>query len=112
MAAYCASKFAIIGLTQSLAHELAYYNITVNAICPGLTDTHRVNYKERALASKEGITPEEFYQRFLLQSSRANPMGRVATPEDVAVVAGFLASAEAGYLTGQSINVSGGRVMH
>ena len=111
-AAYCASKFAIIGLTQSLAHELAPHSITVNAVCPGTVDTRRVNYMERALATKEGITPEEFRERVLVERAKAIPLGRVATTEDVATVVGFLSSPEAGYLTGQSVNVNGGEIMY
>ena len=111
LAAYSASKFAIIGLTQSLAHELAPYKITVNAICPGVTDTHRLNYSERALAEKKGITVEELREQILAKRAETIPLKRVATPEDVAMVAGFLASPEASYLTGQSINVCGGEIM-
>jgi len=112
MAAYCASKFGIIGLTQSLALDLAPYQITVNAICPGVTDTHRVNYRERLLAEKQGIREDELREQRLRERAEKIPLGRVALPEDVASVAGFLASEEAGYITGQSINVSGGTVMH
>ncbi len=106
--AYSASKFGIIGLTQSLAHELSPYNITVNAICPGVTDTHRVSYRERALAKEEGITVDEFRNRTLSQRAKNIPLGRVATPEDVASVAEFLASKEASYITGQYLSVDGG----
>ncbi len=112
MAAYCASKFGIIGLTQSLALDLAPYQITVNAICPGPTDTHRVNYMERLLAEKQGIPEDELREQRLQERARKIPLGRVAVPDDVAAVAAFLASEEAGYITGQSINVSGGSIMH
>jgi NAD(P)-dependent dehydrogenase (short-subunit alcohol dehydrogenase family) len=112
MAAYCASKFGIIGLTQSLALDLAPYQITVNAICPGSTDTHRVNYRERLLAEKQGIPEDELREQRLQERARKIPLGRAAVPDDIAAVAAFLASEEAGYITGQSINVSGGSTMH
>ncbi|MFC1917220.1 SDR family NAD(P)-dependent oxidoreductase [Chloroflexota bacterium] len=111
MAAYCTSKFGGIGFTQSLAHELAPYNITVNAVCPGVTDTHRFSFKERDMAEKEGITLEEMQKRTLTLAGANIPLGRVAESEDVAAVITFLASPEASYLTGISINVAGGEVM-
>ena len=111
MSAYCASKFGIIGLTQSLAQELAPHGITVNAICPGPVDTHRVSHGDRETAMKEGKTIDEVRNQIIIERAKKIPLGRVATPEDVAVVAGFLASSRAGYFTGQSINVTGGAFM-
>jgi NAD(P)-dependent dehydrogenase (short-subunit alcohol dehydrogenase family) len=109
-AAYCASKFALVGFTQALAQELAVYKINVNAICPGLVDTERVDYIAAALAP-EGQSGEE--QRVLMLRERANrvPMGRVAEADDIAKMAAFLASSESDYMTGLSISVSGGSEM-
>jgi len=108
-AAYCASKFGIIGLTQSLAMEFARDGIRVNALCPGvvwtaLWDEQHVGDYGR----KRSMAPEEV--RPYLESKI--PMGRLCTPEDVAETAVFLASDAASYITGQAINISGGSVMH
>ena len=108
-AAYCASKFGIIGLTQSLAMEFARDGIRVNALCPGvvwtaLWDEQHVGDYGR----KRSMAPEEV--RPYLESKV--PMGRLCTPEDVAGTAVFLASDAASYITGQAINISGGSVMH
>jgi NAD(P)-dependent dehydrogenase (short-subunit alcohol dehydrogenase family) len=108
-AAYCASKFGIIGLTQSLALEFAREGVRVNALCPGVVwtglwdDQHVGDY-----GRKRGMKPEEV--RPYLESKV--PMGRLCTPEDVAQTAVFLASDAASYITGQAINVSGGNIMH
>ena len=76
-AAYCASKFALIGFTQSLALELAPHGINVNAICPGLVDTERISGIAAALAS-EGETAEEYRARMFAERAKAIPLGRVA----------------------------------
>ena len=109
-AAYCASKFALIGFTQSLALELAPHRINVNAICPGLVDTERIAGIAAALAP-EGQTADEYRARMIEERSREIPLGRAALGTDVAVVAAFLASAESDYLTGLSIPVAGGSLM-
>jgi len=110
-AAYCASKFAVIGFTQSLALELAEYRIMVNAICPGLVDTERVDYIAAA-AAPEGQSAIE-YRADMVRDRAANvPLGRLAVAADIAKTAAFLASSESDYLTGQSINVAGGYEMH
>ena len=109
-AAYCASKFALIGFTQSLALELAPYRINVNAICPGLVDTERVSYIAEALAP-EGESPEEYRAQMVRERALENPLGRLAQGSDVARMAAFLASSESDYLTGLSMRVSGGSVM-
>ena len=110
-AAYCASKFAVIGFTQSLALELAEYRIMVNAICPGLVDTERVDYIAAAMAP-EGQSAIE-YRADMVRDRAANvPLGRLAVAADIAKTAAFLASSESDYLTGQSINVAGGYEMH
>jgi 3-oxoacyl-[acyl-carrier protein] reductase/meso-butanediol dehydrogenase/(S,S)-butanediol dehydrogenase/diacetyl reductase len=108
--AYCASKFAIVGLTQALAHELGPHGVTVNAICPGLTDTERLAGMASGLRP-EGTSVEAYRQELVEQNVAITPLGRIAQPEDVARTAVFLASDEAGFLTGQSVSVSGGAWM-
>lgn len=107
--AYAASKFGGIGLTQSLALELAEEGIRVNAICPGnlLDSPLWVNSLYGQYAKRWGITEEEVRQRYIDQV----PMKRGCTYEDVANVMVFLASDESSYMTGQAINVTGGQEM-
>jgi NAD(P)-dependent dehydrogenase (short-subunit alcohol dehydrogenase family) len=109
-AAYCASKFALIGFTQSLAQELAAHHINVNAICPGLVDTERVDYIAAALAL-EGHSAQEHRALMIRERNTRVPLGRVAVGDDIAKTAAFLASSESDYLTGLSISVSGGAEM-
>ena len=110
-AAYCASKFAVIGLTQALALEVAPHRITVNAICPGLVDTERVDYMAEALAP-EGISGADYRPQLVQEWETTVPLGRVAQGTDIARMAAHLASSESDYLTGLAINVAGGMVMH
>ncbi len=107
-AAYCASKFGIIGLTQSLAVEFAGDGIRVNALCPGVVFTPLWDGMIADYAKKRNMKTEEV--KGYLESKV--PMGRLCSPKDVANAAVFLASDEAGFITGQSINISGGIVMH
>ena len=109
-AAYCSSKFALIGFTQSLAQQLGPHNINVNAICPGLVDTERTDFIAAALAP-EGESAEEHRAMMIRERSTTIPMGRVAVGDDIARTAVFLASSEADYMTGLSISVSGGADM-
>lgn len=109
-AAYCASKFAVRGFTQSLALELAPYQINVNAICPSLIETERVDDMAAVLAP-EGVSAAAYRQQMMTRVSEGNPLGRVGQPADVAQLAAFLASSESDYLTGLSINVAGGSHM-
>ena len=109
-AAYCASKFALIGFTQSLAQELGEHKINVNAICPGLVDTERTDFIAAALAP-EGQSAEEHRVLMIRERSETIPLGRVAAGEDIARTAAFLASSESDYLTGLSISVAGGSEM-
>ena len=108
--AYAASKFGGIGLTQSLALELAEYNVRVNAICPGnlLDSPLWVDSLYDQYAKRWGISKEEVRARYLAQV----PLGRGCVYEDVANVMVFLASDESSYMTGQAINVTGGQEMH
>jgi sorbitol-6-phosphate 2-dehydrogenase len=107
--AYAASKFGGIGLTQSIALDLADYNIRVNAICPGnlLDSPLWVNSLYDQYAKKWGITKEEVRQKYIDQV----PMKRGCTYDDVANVLVFLASDQSSYMTGQAINVTGGQEM-
>ncbi len=109
LAAYCASKFGLVGFTQALAMELAPAGITVNTICPGPMDTERVDYFGRR---EDGSYDETRRVERVRRLAAEVPLGRLATPEDVAEVAAFLAMDAAEYITGQAINVAGGVIMH
>jgi 3-oxoacyl-[acyl-carrier protein] reductase/meso-butanediol dehydrogenase/(S,S)-butanediol dehydrogenase/diacetyl reductase len=109
LAAYCASKFGVIGLTQALAMELAPHGVTVNAICPGSADTDRLDFLGRR---PDGTYDPALRAQAIADRAAQIPLGRVATAEDVAELAAFLASGAAAYVTGQAINVAGGAIMH
>jgi NAD(P)-dependent dehydrogenase (short-subunit alcohol dehydrogenase family) len=111
-AAYSASKFAVLGLTQASALDLAPYGITVNAVCPGPINTDRLSYWERAQAEEADMPLEEFRARIVKEAGQATPLGRIAESEDVANLVGFLASEEACFITGQAYNVNGGLLFH
>jgi NAD(P)-dependent dehydrogenase (short-subunit alcohol dehydrogenase family) len=111
-AAYAASKFALFGLTQAAALDLAPYAITVNAVCPGPINTNRLSYWERARAEEQGMPLEELRAQIVEGLGRATPLGRIAEPEDVANMVVFLASDEASFITGQGYNVNGGLFFH
>lgn len=106
-AAYCASKFGIIGLTQSLAQEFAAQGIRINALCPGVVFTPLWDEQLEDYARKRHIKPEDV-KVYLTEKI---PLGRLCTPQDVAQAAVFLASDQAAYMTGQAINISGGSIM-
>ena len=108
--AYVASKFALVGLTQTLALELAPYKVNVNAICPGLVDTERLHFMADALRPP-GVSAEDYRRQMLDERARDVPLGRAAVADDVARTAAFLASAESDYLTGLAISVTGGGLM-
>ena len=107
-AAYAASKGAVISMTLIAAHQLARYDINVNAICPGSTITAMSTATMEQRAAERGISVAE------LQAQRAAniPIGRANQPEDIAAMAAFLAGPGARNITGQTINVDGGLVMH
>jgi len=107
--AYAASKFGGIGLTQSIALDLAEFGIRVNAICPGnlLDSPLWVDSLYKQYAQKWGISEAEVKQRYIDQV----PMKRGCTYEDVCNVVVFLASDQSSYMTGQAINVTGGQEM-
>jgi meso-butanediol dehydrogenase / (S,S)-butanediol dehydrogenase / diacetyl reductase len=105
---YAASKFGVIGITQSLAKELASDNITVNAFCPGIIETDMWAYNDAAWGKLLGnYKPGELMQEWV----RNIPMKRAGRAEDVAGLVAFLASDDAAYITGQTINVDGGLIM-
>jgi meso-butanediol dehydrogenase/(S,S)-butanediol dehydrogenase/diacetyl reductase len=105
---YCASKFAIIGFTQSLAHEMGPSNVTVNAVCPGEVKTAMWTEHLNPLlaAGGYGATPEEAWEGWL---KREVPLGRPQTAEDIGEAVVFLCRAD--NITGEALNVTGGSVM-
>jgi NAD(P)-dependent dehydrogenase (short-subunit alcohol dehydrogenase family) len=102
--AYCTAKTGLIGFTRSLALELAPRKITVNAICPGWTDTEMARSGMRDIAASEGITVEEFKK---IAMSRV-PLGEMVEPEEVANLAAFLAGETGNRITGQAVSICGG----
>lgn len=107
LAHYVASKFAVVGLTQAMAGELAPFGITVNAVCPGYVSTDMQAREVVWEANLRGISPEEVKLLYI----KDTPLGRLETPEDVAGVVAFLASSDADFITGEAINVNGGSWM-
>jgi NAD(P)-dependent dehydrogenase (short-subunit alcohol dehydrogenase family) len=103
-AGYSASKFAVIGLTQALAREMAAHGIRVNAICPGIV-------VDTAMRAAIEAQQQLYALPTTAEREKAIPLGRVSIPDDVARVAAFLASDEAAYMTGEAINLSGGLLM-
>lgn len=112
VSAYTASKFGVVGLTQVMAVELAPYNIRVNAVCPGRFLTDMSDYaKARKMANEQGIELEEAANIIHADAVNFTPLKRLGYPEDAASLIAFLCSDEASFITGQSINVDGGRLM-
>jgi len=105
-AAYAASKGAVISLTKTASQQLAKHNITVNAICPGVTRTEIVNGLVASRAQAAGISEEDM----LAETVKDVPLGRANEPEDIAVMAVFLSSPGARNITGQCYNVDGGLI--
>ena len=104
LAHYCTTKFGVLGFTQSLALELAPFNVTVNAVCPGEVDS--AMWREHllpAIAAGQGATPEEAWERFIKERV---PLGRPQTPEDIGDAVVFLCRAD--NITGEALNVTGG----
>lgn len=99
---YAGAKGAVISFSKSVAREVAKHGITVNVVCPGPTDTPLIRGMADELGSGE---------RFVDALTRAIPMRRLATPDDVAPAIAFLASDDAAFITGQTLSVSGGLTM-
>jgi meso-butanediol dehydrogenase/(S,S)-butanediol dehydrogenase/diacetyl reductase len=107
--AYCASKSAVVSMTQSAARDLAKDHITVNAFCPGVVTTELWDQLDED-ARNVGETETE--GQLLQEFSEGILAGRTSTPEDIAGLCVFLASSDSDYITGQSINVDGGMLVH
>lgn len=107
VAVYCASKAAVISLTQSAGLDLIRYGINVNAIAPGVVDGEHWDQVDALFAKHEGLAPGEKKR----QVGAAVPLGRMGRPEDLTGMAVFLASAEADYIVAQTFNVDGGNWM-
>ena len=105
--AYCAAKHALVGFTRALAMETARTGVTVNAVCPGYTDTELVQKAAAAIASKTGRSHQEIVGEMI----RNNPQGRVIRPEEVADTVAWLCGSDAGSVTGQAIAIAGGEIM-
>jgi len=103
-AGYSASKFAVIGLTQALAREMAPHGVRVNAICPGIVVDTAMRTAIEVQQRHYGLPETE-------EREKSIPIGRVSIPDDVARIAAFLASDESAYMTGESVNLSGGLLM-
>lgn len=110
---YACAKMGVIGITQSLAIELAPHNITVNAFCPGIIVTNMWDYNDKVWGEMLS-TPEKQYKKGELMQEwvDAIPLKRAGVPADVANVIAFLASEDAAYVTGQTINIDGGMFMN
>jgi NAD(P)-dependent dehydrogenase (short-subunit alcohol dehydrogenase family) len=107
IAAYSASKHGVLGLTKSIALEVANAGITVNAICPGYVDTEMVSRGVERITSVTGRTSEQALDML----KKMSPQNRLVTVEEVAAVALLLASDEGRGITGQGINIDGGSVL-
>jgi len=110
-AAYCASKFGVIGITQVMALELAPHRIYVNAVCPGWITTE-MSEAGRSMRGhmRKGMSLEEASAK-AFANQPTTPLGRLGHPEEVANLITFLASPEADFITGQAININGGYLM-
>jgi NAD(P)-dependent dehydrogenase (short-subunit alcohol dehydrogenase family) len=107
VAAYAAAKHGVIGLTRSLALEVARKGVTVNAICPGYTETEILRESIANVVAKTGRTEEAARAEF----TKSNPQGRLVQPSEVAATVLWLCSEAAGSITGQSVSIAGGEVM-
>lgn len=106
VSAYVAAKHGVVGLTRALALEFARSGVTVNAVCPGYTDTPMLDAAISTIAAKTKRPADEARA----QLAAANPMGRLVTPEEVAATVGWLCRPETSSVTGQAIAIAGGEV--
>jgi NAD(P)-dependent dehydrogenase (short-subunit alcohol dehydrogenase family) len=106
VSAYCAAKHAVVGLVRSLAIETATTGVTVNAVCPGYTDTDLVRAGVTRIAAKTGRSEDETLAGML----KANPLERLIKPEEVASAVTFLCSPAASAITGAALPIAGGEV--
>jgi 3-hydroxybutyrate dehydrogenase len=107
VSAYCAAKHGVIGLTRSVALEVAAKGITVNAVCPGYTDTDIVRDAVANIVRKTGRSEDEARAEL----AKGNPQGRLVRPEEVAAAVAWLCLPEAGAMNGQALAVAGGEIM-
>jgi NAD(P)-dependent dehydrogenase (short-subunit alcohol dehydrogenase family) len=107
LADYVASKFAVVGLTQAMAYELAPHGIRVNCVCPGYVATPMQDRELGWEAELRGVAPDAV-QKLWVEDT---PLGRLQTPEDVARAVAFLASPDADFITGEALSVNGGAYM-
>jgi len=107
VSAYCAAKHGVLGLTRALALETARQGITVNAVCPGYTDTDIVRGAVADIMAKTGRSEAEAMATF----TNSNPQGRLIQPSEVAATVRWLCGEDSGAITGQAISVSAGEVM-
>jgi 3-hydroxybutyrate dehydrogenase len=106
VSAYCAAKHAVVGLVRALALEVARQGVTVNAVCPGFTDTALMRESVARVVRKTGRSPQEALAEF----TRQNPQGRLIAPEEVAAAVVFLCSAAASSINGATLTIAGGEL--
>ena len=104
---YCAAKHAVVGLTRALAEETATLGVTVNAVCPGYTDTSIIRTGVENISKKTGRSQKEALEHF----TSVNPQKRLITPKEVSSAVAWLCSENSDAITGQCISVSAGEVM-